>query len=37
MLAKLGARVRPVMAPFSPEGGAYGHGRTHGHRDDGHR
>ena len=23
--------VRPVMAPFRPEGGAYGHGRTHGH------
>jgi urease accessory protein len=32
MLTRLGARVRPVMAPFSPEGGAYGHGRTHGHR-----
>lgn len=31
MLAKLGATVRPVMAPFRPEGGAYGHGRTHGH------
>ncbi len=23
--------LRPVMAPFRPEGGAYGHGRTHGH------
>lgn len=31
MLARLGATVRPVMAPFRPEGGAYGHGRTHGH------
>jgi urease accessory protein len=32
MLARLGATVRPVMAPFAPEGGAYGHGRTHAHR-----
>ena len=31
MLAKLGATVAPVTAPFTPEGGAYGHGRTHGH------
>lgn len=31
MLAALGARVTPVMAPFQPEGGAYGHGRTMGH------
>ena len=31
MLARLGAAVRPVEAPFRPEGGAYGHGRTHGH------
>ena len=31
MLAKLGAAVRHVRAPFRPEGGAYGHGRTHGH------
>jgi urease accessory protein len=31
MLAKLGAEVRHVRAPFRPEGGAYGHGRTHGH------
>ena len=31
MLARLGAALRPVMAPFRPEGGAYGHGRTHGH------
>jgi urease accessory protein len=31
MLARLGAEVAPVTAPFMPEGGAYGHGRTHGH------
>ena len=31
MLAHLGARVREVSEPFTPEGGAYGHGRTHGH------
>jgi urease accessory protein len=31
MLVKLGARVTPIDAPFNPEGGAYGHGRTHGH------
>jgi urease accessory protein len=31
MLAKLGAEIRPVEAPFDPEGGAYGHGHTHGH------
>jgi len=31
MLERLGASVRPVEAPFRPEGGAYGHGRTHGH------
>jgi len=31
MLARLGAEVTPVTAPFTPEGGAYGHGRTHGH------
>ena len=24
-------QLRPVEAPFRPEGGAYGHGRTHGH------
>lgn len=35
MLAKLGAEVVEVTAPFTPEGGAYGHGRTHGH-DHGH-
>ena len=32
MLAQLGASVTPLIAPFRPEGGAYGHGRTHGHQ-----
>ncbi len=41
MLVRLGARVEAVSGPFTPEGGAYGHGRTHGHdhgpaRDHGH-
>ncbi|WP_172293648.1 urease accessory protein UreE [Pseudoruegeria sp. HB172150] len=31
MLAGLGAVVAEVMEPFTPEGGAYGHGRTMGH------
>ncbi|MDP5334333.1 MAG: urease accessory protein UreE [Paracoccaceae bacterium] len=31
MLALLGADVAEVTEPFTPEGGAYGHGRTHGH------
>jgi len=31
MLEQLGATVRFVDRPFNPEGGAYGHGRTHGH------
>ena len=31
MLDKLGADLRDVVEPFTPEGGAYGHGRTHGH------
>ena len=35
MLTRLGAQVRDVVRPFTPEGGAYGHGRTHGH-DHGH-
>jgi urease accessory protein len=35
MLRRLGASVEDVTAPFTPEGGAYGHGRTHGH-DHGH-
>ena len=31
MLEHLGAVVTPVHEPFTPEGGAYGHGRTHSH------
>ena len=31
MLAQLGAQVTLAILPFSPEGGAYGHGRTMGH------
>lgn len=31
MLAGLGAEVAHLEAPFRPEGGAYGHGRTHSH------
>lgn len=31
MLETLGAQVTEIVAPFTPEGGAYGHGRTHGH------
>ena len=31
MLEGLGAGIIQVTAPFMPEGGAYGHGRTHGH------
>ncbi|MEQ6247525.1 urease accessory protein UreE [Sulfitobacter sp. HNIBRBA3233] len=31
MLEHLGATLDPVSAPFTPEGGAYGHGRTHSH------
>lgn len=35
MLRQLGATVTRVSEPFTPEGGAYGHGRTMGH-DHGH-
>lgn len=35
MLLQLGATVTHAMAPFNPEGGAYGQGRTMGH-DHGH-
>lgn len=35
MVARLGGRLKPLQAPFDPEGGAYGHGQTHGH-DHGH-
>jgi len=31
MLRGLGAELRETLAPFLPEGGAYGHGRTLGH------
>ena len=31
MLEHLGATVTQINAPFTPEGGAYGHGRTHSH------
>ena len=31
MLDHLGATVAEAMEPFTPEGGAYGHGRTHAH------
>lgn len=31
MLTRIGATLREVEEPFTPEGGAYGHGRTHGH------
>ncbi|MBD3678401.1 MAG: urease accessory protein UreE [Rhodobacteraceae bacterium] len=31
MLDGLGAHLHDVTAPFTPEGGAYGHGRTMGH------
>lgn len=31
MLSHLGAQTTEVIEPFTPEGGAYGHGRTHAH------
>jgi len=31
MLEGLGAQIRDIDAPFRPDGGAYGHGRTLGH------
>jgi urease accessory protein len=31
MLEHLGATLLEVSEPFTPEGGAYGHGRTHSH------
>ena len=32
MILKLGGKVKKVLRPFKPEGGAYGIGRTHSHR-----
>lgn len=34
MLRQLGAGIARILAPFTPEGGAYGHGRTLGHAHD---
>ena len=31
MLKQLGCTVTKITAPFNPQGGAYGHGRTHSH------
>lgn len=31
MIERLGGKVEDVTEPFLPEGGAYGHGRTHSH------
>lgn len=31
LMVRLGAEVTEVQETFTPEGGAYGHGRTHGH------
>ncbi len=31
MLEHLGATIAETVEPFTPEGGAYGHGRTHSH------
>ena len=31
MLSQLGAKITHITNPFVPEGGAYGHGRTHSH------
>jgi urease accessory protein len=36
MLTQLGATLRRAIEPFTPEGGAYGHGRTMGHDHGGH-
>ena len=36
MLTQLGASLRRAIEPFTPEGGAYGHGRTMGHDHGGH-
>jgi urease accessory protein len=36
MLRQLGATLSRSLEPFTPEGGAYGHGRTMGHDHGGH-
>lgn len=36
MLLQLGATLSRSLEPFTPEGGAYGHGRTMGHDHGGH-
>ncbi|MEM6972783.1 MAG: urease accessory protein UreE [Pseudomonadota bacterium] len=36
MVRRLGGGVVEVVEPFRPEGGAYGHGRTHGHHHHAH-
>ena len=36
MLSQLGATISRAIEPFTPEGGAYGHGRTLGHDHGGH-
>lgn len=36
MLRQLGATLTRSLEPFTPEGGAYGHGRTMGHDHGGH-
>lgn len=36
MLVQLGATLSRALEPFTPEGGAYGHGRTLGHSHGGH-
>lgn len=34
MVERLGGRMTPLVAPFDPEGGAYGHGSVQGHHHD---
>lgn len=37
MVVRLGGTITHAMAPFDPEGGAYGQGRTHGHEHHDHQ
>jgi urease accessory protein len=37
MVIRLGGTITHAMAPFDPEGGAYGQGRTHGHEHHDHQ